>query len=108
MTAVVVTLKIKPEYVEEFKRRFIAVREVIIAERECMRLDLCQSSEDPGRFMIFEVWPSREYFEKVQLAKPYYAPYFEATQHMWNAPRIVEYYDLRIPYPESFSSVRRR
>jgi quinol monooxygenase YgiN len=99
MIAVLVTFRIKPECVDAFKTEVLKVADVVVAEPECLTLDYAQDPEDPARFTLYEVWPSREYFEKTQLAKPYYRPYLEATQPMWAEPRRFAYFDLFFTYP---------
>ncbi|MEX3789821.1 putative quinol monooxygenase [Paraburkholderia sp. BR14374] len=99
MIAVLVTFRIKPECVDAFKEELLKVAVPVVAEAECLTLDYAQDAEDPARFMLYEVWPSREYFETKQLAKPYYRPYLEATQPMWAEPRRFKYFTLFSTYP---------
>jgi quinol monooxygenase YgiN len=99
MIAVLVTFRIKPGSVDAFKEELLKVAVPVIAEPECLTLDYAQDPQDPARFMLYEVWPSREYFEKTQQAKPYYRPYLEATQPMWAEPRQFTYFNLFSTYP---------
>jgi len=92
--AVLVTFRIRPECIEAFKAELLKVKVPVVAEPECLGLDYAQDAEDPTRFLLYENWPSREYFEKTQLQKPYYRPYLDATQPMWAEPRRFTYFNL--------------
>ncbi|WP_321930979.1 putative quinol monooxygenase [Paraburkholderia guartelaensis] len=99
MIAVLVTFRIKLECVDAFRSELLKVAVPVVAEPECLVLDYAQDASDPTRFMLYENWPSREYFEKAQLAKPYYVPYLEATEPMWAEPRRFTYFELFSTYP---------
>jgi quinol monooxygenase YgiN len=99
MIAVLVTFRIKPECVDAFKEALLRVAVPVVAEPECLTLDYAQDEADPTRFMLYENWPSREYFEKTQLEKPYYRPYLEVTRPMWAEPRRFAYFNLFSTYP---------
>ncbi|KEF57395.1 uncharacterized protein A1O9_05312 [Exophiala aquamarina CBS 119918] len=61
------------------------------------QLDFCQvvqHVDEPGIIRIQEAWnASRKYLDEVQLHKSYYAPYLEATQHLWLRPREIQIFE---------------
>ncbi|KIW74459.1 hypothetical protein Z517_12399 [Fonsecaea pedrosoi CBS 271.37] len=61
------------------------------------RLDFCQvvqDADEPGTIRIQEEWnASRRYLDEVQLHKPYYIPYLQATEHLWIKPRVIEIFE---------------
>ena len=63
MYVVCVQVHVKPEYVEDFKRaskdNFTGTR---TTEPGNLRWDLLQSEDDPTRFMIYEVYRTKEDF----------------------------------------------
>jgi quinol monooxygenase YgiN len=82
-----VQLHIKPHCVEDFARELSALRRVIEQEPDCLYFDALQNMEHPHTILLVEAWTSRDYFEQVQLKRPYYAPYLERVRPMWAQDR---------------------
>ena len=87
-----VVLKIKPEFREAFENELMSVREMCIAEKECLVFDVERRSDDPTVYLLVESWSDLDYFEGVQLNRDYYPPYFAKIESMLAAPREVHYW----------------
>ncbi|MBN2027680.1 MAG: antibiotic biosynthesis monooxygenase [Actinobacteria bacterium] len=55
-----VTVWVKPERVGDFIAETIANHEASTAEAGNMRFDVLQSIDEPGRFLLYEAYESRE------------------------------------------------
>ena len=53
----------------------MSVREMCIAEKECLVFDVERRSDDPTVYLLVEAG-AIDYFEGVQLNRDYYPPYF--------------------------------
>lgn len=91
---VIVTFHIKKGMEEAFKQELINVLEPVLAESECINLNMYQNVDDPTHFMLYETWTSKDYFINVQLKKPYYKPYLAKTKQMWESPRKFTYWEM--------------
>jgi quinol monooxygenase YgiN len=87
-----VVLRVKPEHREAFERELMAVREKCIAEKECLMFDVERCSDDQTIYLLVETWSDPDYFEKTQLNRDYYPPYFANIGPMLAAPREVHYW----------------
>jgi quinol monooxygenase YgiN len=85
---VVVTFKIRPGEEERFKTALLAHLPACVAEPTCRRMWFYEDPDDPTRFMLYEDWDDRDEFLEVQLKRPYRRPYMEATEHLWESPRV--------------------
>lgn len=92
MYVLTVQLSIRPERVEDFLRELSALRILIEHEPECLHFDVLQNTASPSTIMLVEAWTSRDYFEHVQLKRPYYAPYFARVQPMWAEDRRMQHW----------------
>lgn len=89
-----VTLNIKPDLIETFKEAHRPVWAACAKEPECVLFDVFQDPSQSGRFRFIEVWSvSREWFERVQLAKPYYAELWTNSKPTWESQMTIEYYE---------------
>jgi quinol monooxygenase YgiN len=95
-----VVLKVKPEHLKAFERELMAMREKCIAEKECLAFDVERRFDDPTVYLLVETWSDLDYFEKVQLNRVYYSPYFAKIDHMMAAPREIHYWTRLGTYPE--------
>ena len=59
----VVTVFVKPEHIESFIAATRANHEGSRSEPGNLRFDVLQSAEDPGRFLLYEVFVSQEAVE---------------------------------------------
>jgi quinol monooxygenase YgiN len=87
-----VVLRVKPKYQEPFELELMAIREKCIAEKECLVFDVERRSDDPTVYLLVETWSDPDYFEKTQLYRDYYPPYFAKIEHLMAAPREVHYW----------------
>jgi len=78
-----VKLSIKPECVTDFIRELLTLRARIVEEPDCLRFEVLQDADQPGQILLYELWTSREYFEREQLKRGYYVPYFDRVIPMW-------------------------
>jgi quinol monooxygenase YgiN len=99
-------LKVKPEFREAFERELMAIREKCIAEKECLVFDVERRSDDPTVYLLVETWSDRDCFEKTQLNRDYYPPYFAKIEQMMAAPRDMHYWTRVTTYrkPRGVSS----
>ncbi|KIY64836.1 hypothetical protein CYLTODRAFT_445733 [Cylindrobasidium torrendii FP15055 ss-10] len=72
---------------EEFWKGFEDVFNKVIAEEECTLFERSYQEDkenDEVIIRLFEAWTGTvEWFREVQMNKPYYKPYLEATQKLW-------------------------
>jgi quinol monooxygenase YgiN len=97
-----VQLKIKPECREAFERELMAIREKCIREKECLAFDVERRSDDPNIYLLIETWSDRDFFEKIQLNRDYYPPYFAKIDRMMAAPREIHYWTRVATYAAQF------
>ena len=60
MLVTIVYIKVKPEYIEEFKEACRLNHEGSIREPGNFRFDVLQLSEDPTRFVLYESYNSQQ------------------------------------------------
>ncbi|KAF7533732.1 hypothetical protein G7054_g6818 [Neopestalotiopsis clavispora] len=91
---VFVTLHIKPELIEDFKAAHRPVWNACAAEPQCLFFDVWEDPENAGHFRFVEVWnESKEWFEKEQLTKPYYASMWPKSKATWAGEPKIEYFE---------------
>lgn len=74
--------------------QYIQVWAETAAEPECLSMDIFQDPKNPGTFRFVETWAKdREWFEKEQFTKPYYATLWPKSQPTWSAPVEVEFFE---------------
>ncbi|KAF2211332.1 hypothetical protein CERZMDRAFT_98642 [Cercospora zeae-maydis SCOH1-5] len=89
-----ITMKIKPDKIEEWKEAHKPVWAATASEPEQLFFDLFEDPTDPGTFRFIEVWSKdREWFEKEQFTKDYYKTLWPKSQPLWREPVQVEYYE---------------
>lgn len=53
-----------------------------------------QDPKEPGTFRFMEVWSkSKDWFEKEQMTKPYYATMFPKSEKTWIEPPKMEFFE---------------
>jgi quinol monooxygenase YgiN len=92
MYVLTVQLSIKPERIEDFLLELSALRNLIEREPDCLRFDVLQNAACPESIMLVEAWTNRDYFDQVQLKRPYYAPYLARVQPMWAEDRRMQHW----------------
>ena len=60
MLAVLVHVRVKPEYIDQFQEATIANARESVLEPGIARFDLMQQADDPARFVLLEVYRSPE------------------------------------------------
>lgn len=89
-----VTFHIQPSLISEFKTAHRPVWLACAREPECLLFDVFQNPAQPGRFRFIEVWnASREWFEREQLTKSYYATLWEKSKPTWEREVEIEYFE---------------
>lgn len=94
MYAITVQLTIKRECIADFMRELAALRVQIQREQDCLGFDVLHNIDCPETVLLVETWTSREYFEQVQLKRPYYAPYLARVQPMWAEERRLQHWRI--------------
>ena len=64
LLSVVAEMVAKPGKEEELKRHMIALVAPTLKEEGCVQYDLHQSTSEPGRFVFYENWTSREMLDR--------------------------------------------
>ncbi len=83
---------VKPESIADFKELIKANHEDSIAEPGCLRFDVVQSVEDPGEFLLWEVYVDEEAaaFHK---STPHYLAFREGIVELASKARYSDRYD---------------
>jgi quinol monooxygenase YgiN len=92
---VTVQLTLRPDCIDTFLHELGAFRALLEAEPDCLRFDVLQHADHPGSILLIEAWSSRDYFEQVQLKRPYYVPYLERVRPMWAKERRFDHWHCR-------------
>lgn len=91
-----VTFHVDPARIDEWKAAHRPVWAACAAEPRCVLFDVFEDPAKPGRVRLVEVWghgATREWFETVQLKKPYYEELWPKSQPTWTAPPEIEYFE---------------
>jgi len=64
LLTVVAHMKAKPGKEEDLRRAVLALIEPTRKEEGCVQYDLHVHSSDPGRFVFYENWASREHLDR--------------------------------------------
>ena len=100
MHIVHVQVRVKPESVEAFRRATIDNARSSLGEPGVVRFDVVQRSDDPTRFVLVEVYRTRDDPQRHRETS-HYAAWREAAEAMLVEPRSkVEYVNV---YPEDES-----
>ena len=100
MVVNVVTVHVKPEHVSEFIAATMKNHLGSRQEPGNLRFDVLQSDEDPGRFMLYEIFASAEAVEAHRLT-PHYLEWRAAVGPWMSAPRVANAHTLLAPAPLS-------
>ncbi|YCM44637.1 putative quinol monooxygenase [Verrucomicrobiaceae bacterium 227] len=76
---IVANIHAKPDQVDLVKSELLKLIEVTKAEKGCLNYDLHQDNENPGHFMFYENWESRELWQ-VHMENQHLKDYLEATE----------------------------
>ncbi|MBA4707302.1 putative quinol monooxygenase [Aquitalea aquatica] len=93
MHVLTVELTIKPECLADFLQELQQFSRFILQqEADCLRFEIFQDDNDPGRILLLEGWSSRRHLEEVQLQRAYYQPYFARVHTMFAAERQLRHW----------------
>jgi quinol monooxygenase YgiN len=82
---VVAEIVAQPGKEEELKRQLVALVEPTRQEEGFLQYDLHQSTEEPGRFIFYENWTSREMLDR-HLAAPHLVAFLGVAGDLLAAP----------------------
>lgn len=86
MYVVCVTIKVKPEHVQDFIPTILDNARGTRQEPGNLRFDVLQSEDDPARFFLYEVYYTKEDFSAHQQTAHYHA-WREAIESWMAEPR---------------------
>ncbi|ABE42312.1 Antibiotic biosynthesis monooxygenase [Polaromonas sp. JS666] len=78
----IVSLKVKSEYLEEFLNSLNEVLDAMRLETTFVNTIACRSPDDPNSFLLFETWLNREHFMTTELKRAYRVPHEERLGYM--------------------------
>lgn len=76
---IVANIKVVPGKVDLVKGELEKLLPITRAENGCLQYDLHQDNENPGHFLFYENWESRELWQ-VHMTAPHLADYLKATE----------------------------
>lgn len=91
--AVLVRLTIKVEREDAFRSELRNVLERVRREPDCLSIEGHQDPEDRTRFMLYEVWRSREAFDEFESGREYLQSYMARIRPWWSEPRDLSVWD---------------
>ena len=91
LLTVVAEMKAKPGKEEDLRRAVLALIEPTRNEEGCVQYDLHAHTSDPGRFVFYENWTSRDHLDR-HLASPHLRAFGAASGDLLAEPPRVETY----------------
>lgn len=85
--AVTVSLRVRPDRVEEFLSLLTPVLDAMRHEPTFVNAALHRDPEDPAHFMVYETWADRGDLVEVQMRRPYRAAYEARLPELLRDPR---------------------
>ncbi|MGE0718127.1 MAG: putative quinol monooxygenase [Alphaproteobacteria bacterium] len=92
--AVVVSLHVLPEHVDEFVALLTGVLDAMRHERTFVNAVVHRDPADPTRFMIYETWADRDDLQRVQLHRRYRKAYTDRLPQLLRQARTFEVWDI--------------
>ena len=81
MFAVIVDIKVKAEFTEQFKETVIRQGENSIAKEDgCLGFDILQNPDDPSSFTLYETYTDAATFHDIHRRTPHFQAYAQATE----------------------------
>lgn len=102
MYVVCVTVKVKPEFIDQFKEAIRLNHEGTRKEPNNLRFDVLQGEDDPGRFFLYEVYRAKEDFAYHQ-QQPHFFKWRETVADMMAEPRVGVRYFNTFPNDEHWT-----
>ena len=97
----VISLRVKPEDIEDFKTVSITNHSGSMKEPGVLRFDVLQSESNPAEFLLYEVYESQE-AALTHKETVHYLKWKEAIEPMMAEPRKRASYKLIAPEPEDY------
>ncbi|KAK3114710.1 hypothetical protein LTR53_006721 [Teratosphaeriaceae sp. CCFEE 6253] len=89
-----VDLHIHPAQIPAWKAAHRPVWAACAREPRCLLFDVFHDPAVAGHFRLVEIWDAtREWFEREQLTKGYYAELWEASRPTWEREVRIEYWE---------------
>ena len=98
MYIVCVTIKVKPEHVQDFIEATRHNHEGSVQEPGCVRFDVLQGAEDPAQFFLYEVYRTPEDFD-AHKQTPHFSRWRDTAEPMMAEPRTRALYHGVFPDP---------
>ncbi len=76
---IVANIQANPDKIDLVKVELEKLVPITRAENGCLQYDLHQDNENPGHFLFYENWESRELWQ-AHMSAPHLAAYMEATE----------------------------
>lgn len=89
---IVATMKARPEKVGEARELLLSLIEPTRAESGCIGYTFHQDASDPGSFMFYETWTSRQALDE-HLATPHMKNLLDRYDELFAAPLAITFYD---------------
>jgi quinol monooxygenase YgiN len=91
LLTVVAEMVAKPGKEAELERQMLALIEPTRKEEGCVQYDLHRNTEEPGRFVFYENWKSRELLDR-HLQSPHLQAFASAARDLLREPmRVMTY-----------------
>jgi len=101
MLVVMVSVEVKPEYLEEFKKATLENARASLQEPGIARFDVLQQQDNPARFLLVEAYRSQE-ATAAHKATTHYAIWRQTVEKMMAQPRKSLKYDALFPEESSW------
>ncbi|MGH7145978.1 MAG: putative quinol monooxygenase [Planctomycetota bacterium] len=103
MYVVCVTIRVRPEHVEAFKKATRDNHENTRKEPGNLRFDVLQGEDDPGRFFLYEVYRRKEDFS-AHHQTAHYARWRDTVNAWMAEPRVGVKYQSLFPTDAEWSA----
>jgi len=90
MFVVAAEFRIKPDRIEDFKKLIDWQAERSIAEEKgCLQFDVCQRGDEPGIFLLYEVYTDATAFDEDHLNIPRFESFLGRAKPMMEADPVI-------------------
>lgn len=96
-----VGIHVLPEHVDAFREASLENARASLQEPGIARFDVLQSSEDPNRFALWEIYRNEE-AAAAHKATPHWAKWTQTVEHMMAEPRTRTWYKTVFPGDDSY------
>lgn len=92
-TSVVILFQAKPGKEEELRQAMMELIPPVIAEPQCIGVNLHQDDDDPTKFMLYENWADKDYFTGEHMRTPHLQAYIDRSGDLLAAPFQIAYWN---------------